>query len=222
VKRRVTGIETTVDEELNPSGFLRLQKLTCRNRYEDGSLSRPYRSEVVHRRGWDSVAIFPYWTDGATGELVVVVARGIRPAPWLRRTSSVPFEEPGTGLYVFEAVAGSLEPGDSGEDGIDRRASIELLEETGYEAPAGSIERLGAGILPSHGQSTEKVHLRAVRVGPNPSRAPQGDGSVGEEDSTIEPVAASRLIAMCESGEVQDPKIEVGVTRLIRRLGYSR
>jgi hypothetical protein len=215
----VTGIEITIEERSEP-GFLTLEKLSCRNRYDDGSVSRRYRCEVLHRKGYDSVAIIPYWIEPSPRKLMIVVARGIRPAPYLRRRLAVPLEESDTGLYVLEAVAGSLHPGDTGEEGIDRRAAVELQEETGYSAPPEEFERLGAGFLPSHGQSTEKVHLRAVKVESARRGAPTGDGSVGEEDAVICVQEAGELLRLCREGGVQDPKIEIGVRRLCVRIGY--
>ena len=222
MKRRVTGIDVRTESETSGREFLRLETMTCRSRYEDGSLSDPWRAQLVHRRGWDSVAVVPWWFEpGEPQRLHVVVALGIRPAPWVRAQRDVPVPETGNGLYEIESIAGSLEPGDVGEEGIDRRAAAELLEETGFLVPVEAIERLGGGILPSHGQATEMVHFRAARVDPQRRREPSGDGSVTERDALLETYEAGELLRLCERGVCRDPKVEISVQRLARRLGVA-
>jgi hypothetical protein len=206
---------------LSPAGpgFLTLERFQARNVYEDGGRSRTYRFEVLHRRGVDAVAIFPFYFETGPRRLMVVIKRGFRPGLFLRSRLRCPVPDRRRYTFVREAVAGSLEPGDRGEHGIDERARAELLEETGLR-PLGRMIRLGAGFFPSHGQSTEKIHLRAVRVDPGAAVRAQGDGSVNEGDAGTESREASHLIAMCRRGTIEDPKIEIGVMRLCAFLGY--
>ncbi len=218
-RRRVRGL--SIVRRLSPAGpgFLRLERFLARNLYEGGGRSRPYRFEVLHRRGVDAVAILPFYFEGRPRRLMVVVKRGFRPGLFLRSRLRRPVPDRRRYTSVLEAVAGSLEPGDRGERGIDARARAELLEETGLE-PLSRPIRLGAGFFPSHGQSTEKVHLRAFEIDPASAGRAPGDGSVNEEDAGTEAHQAARLLAMCRRGSIEDPKIEIGVTRLCSLLGY--
>lgn len=216
--RRVAGLRIVRHLRPTGAGFLTLERLVVRNRYAGGGLSGPYRFEVVHRRGLDSVAIMPYYFAGA--RLMVILKEGFRPALHLRRRLRPPVAERPGGAPTVEAVAGSLEPGDRGEAGVDRRALAELAEETGFRPARRVLARLGAGFFPSHGQSSEKVHLRAARVDPHRATPAAGDGSVNEADSGLLAMEARAILRACRAGRIEDPKIEIGVTRLCRRLRY--
>jgi 8-oxo-dGTP pyrophosphatase MutT (NUDIX family) len=200
------------------AGFLRLERFRARNLYAGGGVSPPYRFEVLHRRTVDAVAIIPFFRRG--GGLWIVLKEGFRPGLYLRRRLRLAVRDRRSYTLFREAVAGSLEPGDRGERGIDRRARAELLEETGLSPAGGRVLRLGSGFFPSHGQSTEKVHLRAVRVDPGSGVRPSGDGSINEGDSGTLVMEAKDILRACRSGRIEDPKLEIGVTRLCRRLGY--
>jgi hypothetical protein len=186
--------------------------------YADGRLSPAYRFETMHRRGIDVVALVPFFYE--RGRLLIVLKEGFRPGLFLRGRLPLPVRDRRRYTVVREAVAGSLEPGDRGERGVDRRARAELLEETGLAPAGGRLLRLGAGFFPSHGQSTEKVHLRAARVDPRRRARPAGDGSVNEADSGLLAMEAGDVLKACRAGFIEDPKIEIGVTRLCRRLRY--
>lgn len=200
-------------------GFLTLERLLACNRYAGGGRSRPYRFDVVHRRGVDVVAIVPFYFSGE--RLMIVLKEGFRPGLFLRSRLRLPVPDRQIYTSVIEAVAGSLEPGDRGEWGVDRRAAAELFEEAGLRPAGGRLLRLGSGFFPSHGQSTEKVHLRAARVDPRRRVNPPGDGSVNEADSGLLVLEAGAVLKSCRSGRIEDPKIEIGVARLSRRLGYG-
>jgi 8-oxo-dGTP pyrophosphatase MutT (NUDIX family) len=200
---------------------LTLQRFVVRNLYDGGRTSRPYRFDVVHRRGVDSVGIIPFFFEGPR-RLMVVFKVGFRPGLYLRRRLRPPAGDRRVYTSMREAVAGSLEPGDLGARGIDARARAELLEETGLEPRTGRIIRLGSGFFPSHGQSTEKVHLRAAEVvWPHSARA-AGDGSVNEADSGTAVMEAGRILEECRKGRIEDPKLEIGVTRLCRLMLHPR
>ncbi len=219
-KKKVKSIEIVAREALNEQGFLRLEKLKLRNRYEDGSISREYASEMVHRRGTDSVAIIPYFFD-SQGKLNVYVKRGIRPPVYRRKDLSLAVPDSSENLYTFEAIAGSLEEEDRNPNSIIARAKEEIFEELGFEVQTKQFEKLGGGFFPSHGQSSEKIHLLALKVDPDERSDASGDGSVNEGDSLTELLEARTILEMCEDGKIEDPKIEIGVTRLCRKLQYS-
>ncbi len=219
-KKRVARIEIVGREVLNENGFLRLEKLKLKNRYEDGSSSREYASEMVHRRGTDSVAIIPYFFDGE-GNLWIYVKRGIRPPVYRRRDLPLAVPDLSENLYIFEAIAGSLEEEDRNKSSVVKRAKEEILEELGFDVRIERFESLGGGFYPSHGQSSEKIHLLALKVDPEQKSQASGDGSVNEGDSLTELIEARKILEMCEKGKIEDPKIEIGVTRLCRKLQYS-
>ena len=203
------------------AGFLTLERFVARNRYEDGRLSPPYRFEVLHRRGVDAVAIIPFFFIERHPRLMIVHKIAFRPGLLRRAALRPPLRDRSRYTRIVEAVAGSIEPGDRGRSGIDRRARAELFEETGLRPLRGRLISLGAGFFPSHGQSTEKIHLRACEVDPARAVEPPSDGSVNEGDAGTGLLEASRLLAMCRSGTIEDPKLEIGVTRLCLRLRYG-
>jgi len=215
-RRRVRGLRVMRRLPSSGKGFLTLERLLVRNVYADGRASEPYRTEVLHRRGVDAVAILPYFFAGRPERLMVICKTGFRPGLCTRQRLRPPVRDRRVYTSVIESVAGSLEPGDRGERGITARARAELLEETGLRPIAGGAVRLGSGFFPSHGQSTEKVHLRAFRVDPRLPAAEVGDGSVNEADSGTLAVEAGRILDMCRKGLIEDPKLEIGVARLIR------
>ncbi|HYS78700.1 MAG TPA: hypothetical protein VEO94_07660 [Candidatus Dormibacteraeota bacterium] len=219
--RPVRGLSIVRRLPSGGAGFLTLERVLARNLYRDGRRSPAYRFEVVHRRGVDAVAILPFYFH-PPGRLMIVCKVGFRPGLYTRSRLHPPVRDRRDYTSVVEAVAGSLEPGDRGEAGISARARAELLEETGMKPlPAGTVG-LGSGFFPSHGQSTEKVHLRAFRVDPLRAVAPAGDGSVNEADAGTLAIDAETILVMCRLGLIEDPKLEIGVTRLMRAIGRRR
>lgn len=218
-KGKVQGIEVIEREALGTDGFLRLERMTLANRYEDGSLSKRYRVDMVHRKGTDSVAILPYYID-ERGRLQVYLKRGIRAPIYFRKDLSLPSPDSRDNLYAYEAVAGSLEERDQGTDAIALRAQEELLEELGFQAKVDEIRSLGGGFFPSQGMASEKIHLVSVQVSPEQKREALGDGSVNEAEALTEVLEAKKILKMCEKGEIEDPKIEIGVFRLCKKLEY--
>jgi ADP-ribose pyrophosphatase len=216
--RRVAGIRILKRLDAAGPGFLRLERFRVKNLHRHGVASRPYRFEVLHRRGVDAVAIVPFYFDRRTRRLMIVCKVGFRPGLHLRHRLPLPSRDRRAYTSVIEAVAGSLEPGDRGEAGITARARAELIEETGMRPIAGRGRDLGAGFFPSHGQSTEKVHLRSFQIDPDLALDPTGDGSVNEAGAGTIAIEARRIIDMCRTGLIEDPKLEVGVSRLLRLL----
>jgi 8-oxo-dGTP pyrophosphatase MutT (NUDIX family) len=191
-----------------------------RNEYRDGSLSRPYRFEMVERRGVDSVAVIPYFRE--RGKVWVVLKAGFRPALFLRSSRVAPGEPRRHRTLTVEAVAGSLQPGETSRKAVDRRAVREVAEETGFRVTTSDLLPLGAGFFPSHGQCTEKIHLRTVRVDPERVTTARGDGSVNEAETWTLIVEARDALRRCRRGEIEDPKVEIGVGRLIEVLRRER
>src|SRR6266850_1446276 len=217
-RRPVAGLRILERLPASGPGFLLLERYRAKNLYRGGGASRPYRFEVLHRRGVDAVAIMPFFFDRRTRRLMVVCKVGFRPGLYLRHRLPLAARDRRAYTSVIEAVAGSLEPGDRGESGITARARAELIEETGMRPMARRGRDLGAGFFPSHGQSTEKVHLRAFQVDPEKALDPAGDGSVNEAGAGTIAIEARRIIDMCRAGLIEDPKLEVGVNRLLRLL----
>ena len=215
---RVSGLRILGHLPASGPGFLVLDRVRAKNQYRDGRESRPYRFDIVHRRGVDAVAILPFYFEGRRGRLMVVCKVGFRPGLFLRSRLPLPVKDRRRYTWLIEAVAGSLEPRDRGERGITARARAELMEETGLRPLRGRGRNLGAGFFPSHGQSTEKVHLRCFEVDPERALEPPGDGSINEADSGTVAIEASRLLRMCRAGLIEDPKLEIGVSRLLRSL----
>lgn len=217
----IAAVERVESRKLPPGeeSFLVLEKARFRTLYKDGSRSRIYPVDCVHRRGVDSVAIVLY--DDRDDRLWVGIRKALRATLDLRarmKTDLPLREDPGGGApIVWEAVAGSLEPEDRGEEGVRRRVVEETWEEAGFRIDPCQVEELGAGFLPSHGQSTEKIHMRCVRVRRERRLGP-GLGEGPAELGRTEFFEATEVLRMCRAGEIQDPKVEIGVTRLVLRL----
>jgi ADP-ribose pyrophosphatase len=189
--------------------------MRCRTLYNDGSASEPYRVDCVHRRGVDSVSVVLY--DDRGERLLVAVRRAVRPILFFRSSLPLPIPDGREYRMVWEAVAGSLEPGDLGEEGLRARVVAEVWEEAGIRISPEEIEDLGAGFYPSHGQSSEKIHLRAARVRSDVREQAPGSGSPLEEVGGVSFLEAAEVLRMCVEGEIEDPKVEVGVRRLLER-----
>ena len=210
--QRVTDLVVLRRYSSRGKGFLSLTRLLVRNVYENGAISRPYRFEMVERRGVDSVALVPFFRRG--GRLLVLMKAGFRPALFLRGRRVAPGEGVRSRCIAFEAVAGSLEPNEVTERRIRARAARELREEAGYALPPGHLISLGAGFFPSHGQCTEKIHLFAASLNGARRVRARGDGSVNEADAFSLMLEAGDILRRCRRGEIEDPKLEIGVVRL--------
>lgn len=202
-------------EDHSPGGdrFLILRRYVVRNHYADGSVSPPYKIDFIDRVGLDSVAMTLYYREN--NQLQVCIRQGIRAAVWFRQRQSRPLGDERAYLLPWEAVAGSVEPGESGMDALKARACAEALEESGCLIQPDDCIYLGS-ILPSHGQSSERIYLFAAEIDPALRRPPTGDGSVNES-AAPPPVwlPAEKILAMCRAGEIEDPKIEIGLRRLM-------
>jgi ADP-ribose pyrophosphatase len=205
-------------EDHSPGGdrFLILHRYVVRNHYADGSVSPPYKIDFIDRVGLDSVAVTLHYRE--SNQRYVCIRQGIRAAVWFRQRQSRPLGDERPYLLPWEAVAGSVEPGERGMEALKARACAEALEEAGCVIRPEDCDDLGSN-LPSHGQSSERIYLFAAEIDPAQRRPPTGDGSVNES-AAPPPVwlPAEKILEMCRAGEIEDPKIEIGVRRLIERI----
>ena len=200
--------------------FLRLETLRVRNHYADGTASREYDCALVVAPGLDAVAAILFHRDGDA--VLVGLTECVRPPVYIRR--ELPLVQPDGRVYltVTEVVAGRLEADDTGDDGISRRAAIEAHEEAGFAVDAADAIVLGRGLFSSPGQTPEKVYFRAFEVDPSQRVAAPGDGSPMEAAHEMYFVELHEAIRRCVSGEIEDPKAEIGFRRLADHLAEVR
>jgi ADP-ribose pyrophosphatase len=117
-------------------------------------------------------------------------------------------------MFLTELVAGILEPGDVGADGLRQRAAHEVEEEAGFTVEPAAIAVLGAGAYPSPGSMIEKFYFTAVEVDPAAQQALAGDGSPMEEGARTRWLPLDQAIEGCVRGELTDLKTELGLRRL--------
>lgn len=203
------------DELVGQGGFLAIRRLRMRNRRADGSVSAPYVCDAIARPyGQDAVVVAVY-ARGAAGGVRVLVRDGLRPALLAGRDPArAPLPEPPPEMFLTELVAGILEAGDVGADGLRQRAAHEVLEEAGFVVAPDAVALLGAGTYPSPGAMVEKFYFAAVEVDPAAQHALAGDGSPMEEGARTRWLALDDAIAACVRGELVDLKTELGLRRL--------
>jgi ADP-ribose pyrophosphatase len=211
----VNGLHVDGDEVVGrEGGFLGIRRLRLRNRRDDGTLSKPYVCDfAVRPMGLDAVVV-AVWAR-VEGRVRVLLRQGLRPPiAFGREPARLVVPDPRGYLFLTELVAGVLETGDVGDDGLRTRAAAEVLEEAGYVVDPASVVRLGGGLFPSPGSSAEKFFLTAVEVDPAAQQPLDGDGSPMEEGATTWWVDLDEAIAACTRGEIEDAKTEVGLRRL--------
>jgi ADP-ribose pyrophosphatase len=214
----VSAIEVVEDftaEARCDEGFLRVQRLRCRNLRLDGSRSGVYRVDVVDRPKLDAVAVILF-RQGESG-LEVMTRQNLRPAAYFRAGKATTVPDGQSHLWVEEIVAGLLEPEDRGEAGLRHRAAEEAREEGGIAVSPDEVLLLGAPFFLAPGILSEKVFPTAVDVTGKDQGAPQGDGSPLEEGGKVRWWAARELLAACRDGRVQDAKTELALVRLLER-----
>jgi ADP-ribose pyrophosphatase len=207
----VTGFEFDSDEVVGrEGGFLAIRRLRMRNRHADGTISRQYLCDFILRPyGLDAVVVVIYHRS-PTG-VQVLLRDGLRPALCLGRPDHPP-------LFLTELVAGILEVGDDGEEGLRRRAAAEVHEEAGFRVDPAHVQLLGAGTFPSPGAMSEKFYLTAIEVDPTTQEPLAGDGSPMEDGATTRWLPLETALAACLRGDLQDAKTELGLRRLKDRL----
>lgn len=215
----IVDIALLHSEEYDGGKYLRFRRVHLQNLRADGSRSPTYFCEFSDRprHGTDAVAVV-LWRRSPHGEVEVLLRRGLRPTlrfgrpePRLAQPDAAPY------LHLTEVVAGILEDGDVGEEGIRQRASLEAWEEAGLRVEPAQIRLLGRVFL-SPGMSPECCYLATAEVGHVAAALPEGDGSPMEEGSRQRFVPLREAIAQCDRGEIEDAKTEVLLRRLAAQL----
>lgn len=218
---KVVDFEVEQDEIAGiEGGFLAVRRLRLRNVRDDGTRSRLYVCDfLVRPKGIDAVVVAVYHRSG--DGVQVLLREGLRPVLANGRDSdTLPIPDARPYLTFTEVVAGIIEAGDRGEEGVRRRAAIEVEEESGFSVSPAEVQMLGAGSFPSPGSMPEKFWLTAVEVpGPHLQRHAAGDGSPMEEGSTTRWVDLHEAIEACVDGRLEDVKTELVLRRLRDRLG---
>ncbi|BBB32900.1 ADP-ribose pyrophosphatase [Thermotomaculum hydrothermale] len=191
-------------------------KYRLQNVYEDNSVSREYNIEFFDRKGYDCVAVIPFYRENEN--VYVGILKAFRPTIYFRKNYPLPLKDNRIYTFVYESVAGSLEEHDRGLEGVLNRAIEELKEEAGFIVSKDDVFSLGGSFFPSHGQSTEKIHLFAADISNAKKVEAMGDGSVNEELNQLVFFELYEIKDLCFKGIIEDPKIEIGVGRLERCL----
>jgi len=214
----IRGIEVLSDEVVSPKGFLMLRRVTLQNVRDDGSRSAPYVCDfVVRPKGIDAVVVAIYRrVAGGGGGIEVLLRAGLRlPLAVGRPGENPPIPDGREYLFFREVVAGIIEREDVGEDGVRRRAALEIEEEAGYKVDAAEVKFLGAATFPTAGTIPEKFWLAAVEVEGDPHlEHPEGDGSPMEEGARLSWMGLDEAIAASVRGELEDTKTELVLRRL--------
>jgi ADP-ribose pyrophosphatase len=209
-------VEDYSDRARCDEGFLRLRRLRCQNRREDGTRSIVYRVDVIDRPTLDAVAVLVHRTGPAGRE--ILTRKNLRPAAYFREGKPMTLPDPGSHLFVEEIVAGVLEAEDRGDEGLRHRAVEEVKEEAGLEVLPEEIVRLGGPFFVAPGILSEKVYLCAVDVTGKEEREPKGDGTPLEEGATLRWREIHAALRACREGEISDAKTELALTRLLATL----
>jgi ADP-ribose pyrophosphatase len=214
VTDEVVAFVVDSDELVGQGGFLAIRRLRMRNRHGDGSMSRPYICDAIARPYGQDAVVVAIYARSPRGVQVLVRA-GLRPAlSFGRDPARAPLPEPAPGMFLTELVAGVVEPGDVGADGLRQRAAHEVAEEAGFTVEPAAVALLGAGAYPSPGSMVEKFYFVAVEVDPETQQPLPGDGSPMEEGARTRWLPLDRAIDACVTGELMDLKTELGLRRL--------
>lgn len=193
--------------------YLSLHRLEIENAYADGTVSRTYPYDAVLRRYLDAVALL--LTTGEGEGRRVCLRSCIRPPLLLRPGASIPMEEPAGRPCLWELPAGLVESGDRGAEGIRSRAAAEAFEEVGVRVPAQAFRILPGAPFVSPGVIPERIHFAHAEIESLAgATAPAGDGSPVEEGAEIVWIPVAEALALCDRGEMEDMKTELGLRRL--------
>ncbi len=208
-------VEDRTSSTPSDGGFVRVRRLTLRNRYSQGSdPSRDYPYDCVERTATDAVGIVLY----ARTPDRVCLRSSIRPPISLRPTYALPIAAASGDPTLFEIPAGLVEPDEHGEEGLRACAARETMEEVGLELAPDAFFRLGAGVYLSPGLCAEKLYFLAAEADPSSARPPTMDGSPVEEAAVIRWIMIPEALEACRSGELEDAKTEVAIRRLAEHL----
>jgi ADP-ribose pyrophosphatase len=208
------------DAMRSDEGFIRVRRLVLKNEYEGGATSREYRYDCVERDAMDAVGIVLYADPEAPGLKPRVCLRSsIRPPLALRPGYALPLPETHGDPTLFEIPAGLVEEGEEGEEGLRACACRETDEEVGLTVAPEAFAPLGPPLFLTPGLVAEKLHFLAAKVDPSAIGKASEDGSPVEERARIAFVPLDEALAACRDGRIADIKTEIGIRRLVERLG---
>ncbi len=217
--REIEIVADCTAESRCDEGFLRVARLQLRNVYDDGSQSAVYPCDVVSRPGSDAVVAVVY--EIVTSGVRVLLRDAPRAPVYLRRHKRFVLPDPRIYVSISELVAGLIEPADgAGEEGLGRRAAIEVEEEAGLVLAPEAFRTLGGETFASPGTSDEKLFYCTAPARLDALSDARGDGTVMEEYARLVVLDLREAIAACRRGDVPDMKTEVGLLRLADHLGY--
>lgn len=197
-------------------GFLQVRRLWVKNRRGDGSTSASYRVDLVDRPRLDAVAVLVYRkAPEVAGGIEILTRQALRPAAYFRKDKAPTIADGREYLFCEEVVAGLLEPEDTGEAGLLKRAALEVEEEAGIVVEPTSVVVLGFPVFVAPGILSEKVFMTAVDATGKAQGEPRGDGSPMEEGGKLRWRSAEELQQAIASGEVQDAKTEIVLHRFL-------
>ncbi len=197
-------------------GFIRVQRLTLRTTYEDGSQSQPFSYDIADREALDAVLMVLHSPrDGAPDDPNVCLRTALRPPVGLRarRTIPVPVRDPREGPMLWEMPAGLIEKGEIGFEAVRATASRETEEEVGIQVPASAFEALGVAVYLTPGLIGEKIHVLRAEVDHTlPVQVTATE--VVEHASHVEWCTLSDALGRAARGEIEDCKTELALHRL--------
>jgi nudix-type nucleoside diphosphatase (YffH/AdpP family) len=171
--------------------FFKVDEVVVAHRRYDGALSADER-RLVFERG-DAVAALLFNSETRT---VVLVEQFRAPVLIGRRR-----EDPATtNGWIAEAVAGTIDPGESTEHAVIREA----LEETGYQIENPTL--IGK-FFPSPGGSSERIFLYFARV-TDEKKLGKGGGLAGE-DIRVFQIGVDDLFDRLAKGLIEDCKLAI-------------
>ena len=215
----IVDVEVLSSQLFGEGGFVQLRRMQVRNVRSDGSRSPSYALDALERPGGaDAVVVLAYQRSGEERRASVLLRRGLRPVARLGRGGEPTRDGATPRIEVIEAVAGILEAGDAGEEGLRRRAAKELEEEVGLPVPAGRIFALGAPLFISVGVMAERLYFCAVEAALDAHGPGAGDGSLLEEGGGGLVFDLEEALQRCVRGELGDAKTEVALRRLADHL----
>jgi len=212
----VREVSITGRHDVAPRGgrtFLSLHRLTVVNTFQDGTQGSEFVWDAVLREQIDAVVLL--LVGEVDGVECVCLRSCVRPPLKLRGELALAIPDGRSLDHLWELPAGLLEVGDEGEAGIRRRSAAEALEETGYAIAPGGFAVMPGSLFVSPGVIPERVHFVTARVeDPGAGGEPRGDGSPAEERASLWWLPIEDGLEMCERGEIEDMKTELGLRRL--------
>ncbi|MFC1642807.1 NUDIX hydrolase [Myxococcota bacterium] len=206
-------IQLELLEDLSPptdGGFLRLVRRRYRAHYPDGRVSLPFVYDAVDRAALDAVVIAAHFEQAKTHHVYLRTA--VRP-PLLLRSVHPVMDPPNAALW--ELPAGLVDTNERETwEGVRRAAQRELDEELGFTLAPGRLEPLGPSVFPAPGFVGERHFFFCARVDPSARNEPTLDGSALEQGGMVAAMPLSEALFLCQTGEIQDSKTELGLRRL--------